>query len=64
MEVARRQSAKAFELRAALSLARSWRRQGRQAEARALLAESYDWFTEGFDTVALKAAKALLDEMD
>jgi predicted ATPase len=63
LEVARRQSAKSLELRAATSLARSWQRQGRQEEARALLQPVYDWFTEGFDTADLKDAKALLEEL-
>ena len=52
-----------LELRAATSLARLWRDQGRRAEAHALLAPVYDWFTEGFDTADLKDAKALLDEL-
>jgi predicted ATPase len=61
--VAQHQSAKLFELRAATSLARLWRDQGRHAEARDLLAPIYGWFTEGFDTPDLKEAKALLDEL-
>jgi predicted ATPase len=52
-----------WELRAATSLARLWRDQGRRAEARDLLAPVYGWFTEGFDTADLKSAKALLDEL-
>jgi predicted ATPase len=52
-----------FELRAATSLARLWRDSGKGAEARNLLALIYGWFTEGFDTVDLKAAKALLVEL-
>ena len=63
IEIARRQSAKAWELRAAKSLARLWKQQGKIAEARQMLAEIYDWFTEGFDTADLKDAKALLDEL-
>lgn len=63
LEIARRQEAKTFELRAALSLARLWRDQGRRAEARDLLAPVYAWFTEGFATRDLKAAKALLAEL-
>jgi predicted ATPase len=63
LDVARRQSAKSFELRAATSLARLWQRQGREREARELLAPVYDWFTEGFDTRDLKDAKALLEEL-
>jgi predicted ATPase len=61
--VARRQSAKSLELRAAMSLSRLYQRQGRQAEARPLLAETYGWFTEGFDTPDLQEAKALLEEL-
>ena len=61
--VARRQSAKLFELRAANSLAHLWRYQGNRELARDLLAPVYGWFTEGFDTLDLKEAKALLDEL-
>ena len=61
--LAQMQSAKFFELRAALDLARHWRDQGKRAEARNLLAPVYGWFTEGFDTLDLKAAKALLDAL-
>jgi predicted ATPase len=61
--VARRQSAKFWELRAALDLGRLWRDQGKLAEARDLLAPIYGWFTEGFDTPVLQDAKALLDEL-
>jgi predicted ATPase len=63
LRVARSQQAKAYELRAATSLARLWGEQGRRAEARDLLAPVYGWFTEGFDTADLKEAKALLDEL-
>src|SRR5262249_54468279 len=63
LAVARRQSAKALELRAVMSLSRLYHRQGRQAEARPLLAQTYGWFTEGFDTPDLQEAKALLEEM-
>jgi predicted ATPase len=63
LEIARQQSVKAFELRAATSLAGLWRDQGRPAQARDLLAPVYDWFTEGFDTADLKHAKGLLDEL-
>jgi predicted ATPase len=63
LKVARGQSAKSLELRAAMSLNRLWRRQGKNAEAQKLLAEIYGWFTEGFDTVDLKNAKTLLDEL-
>jgi predicted ATPase len=61
--VARRQQAKSYELRAAMSLARLWGGQGRRAEAREFLAPLYGWFTEGFDTADLKEAKGLLDEL-
>jgi predicted ATPase len=60
LTVARRQQAKSLELRAAMSLARLWQQQGKRAEAHALLAPIYGWFTEGFDTVDLQEAKALL----
>ena len=63
LAIARRQSAKLFELRAATSLARLWRDQGKRTEARDLLAPIYGWFTEGFDTPVLKEAKALLDQL-
>ena len=61
--IARAQQAKSFELRAALSLARLWRDQGKRDEACNLLAPLYGWFTEGFDTADLKKAKALLEEL-
>ena len=61
--VAKRQQAKSWELRAATSLARLWRDVGRRAEAHDLLAPVYGWFTEGFDTLDLKQAKALLGEL-
>ena len=60
IDVARRQQAKSLELRAAMSLARLWQQQGKRADARALLAEVYGWFTEGFNTADLQEAKALL----
>jgi len=63
LRVARNQQAKSYELRAATSLARLWGEQGRRAEARELLAPVYGWFTEGFNTVDLKEAKGLLDEL-
>ena len=63
LDIARVQSAKSWELRAATSLARLWRDQGKRAEARDLLAPVYGWFTEGFDTPDLKDAKALLDAL-
>ena len=59
--VARRQQAKSWELRAAMSLSRLWQQQGKRTEGRALLAPIYDWFTEGFDTPDLQDAKALLE---
>jgi tetratricopeptide (TPR) repeat protein len=63
LAVARQQQAKSWELRAAMSMARLWRDQGKRSEARELLAPVYGWFTEGFDTRDLKEAKALLDEL-
>jgi predicted ATPase len=63
LAVARRQEAKSLELRAAMSLSRLWQQQGKRAEAYALLAPIYGWFTEGFDTADLQEAKALLDEL-
>jgi predicted ATPase len=63
LSVARAQQAKSWELRAAMSLARLWRDQGKRDEARDLLAPVYGWFTEGFDTLDLKEARALLDEL-
>jgi predicted ATPase len=63
IETARRQSAKGLELPATTHLARLLARQDRRAEARAMLSEIYNWFTEGFDTADLKEAKALLDQL-
>jgi class 3 adenylate cyclase/predicted ATPase len=63
IEIARKQSAKSWELRATMSLARLLEKQGKRDEARAMLEEIYGWFTEGFDTADLKDAKALLDEL-
>jgi class 3 adenylate cyclase/predicted ATPase len=63
LTVAQRQSAKFWELRAALDLARLWRDQGKRNEARNLLAPVYNWFTEGFDTPLLQEAKALLGQL-
>jgi predicted ATPase len=63
LAVARQQQAKSWELRAAMSLARLWRDQGKVQQGRELLAPVYGWFTEGFDTRDLKEAKALLEEL-
>jgi predicted ATPase len=63
IEIARRQEAKSWELRAVMSLSRLWQQQGKKAEARPLLAPLYGWFTEGFDTKDLQEAKALLEEL-
>jgi predicted ATPase len=63
LAVAKRQSARVFELRTATSLARLWRDQGKRTEAHDLLAPIYNWFTEGFDTPVLQEAKALLDTL-
>ncbi len=63
LKVAREQQAKSWELRAAISMARLWRSQGKPQQARELLAPVYGWFTEGFDTRDLKEAKALLEEL-
>jgi len=63
IEIARRQAGKSLELRATVSLGRLWRQQGKKDQARRMLAEIYGWFTEGFDTVDLQQAKALLQEL-
>lgn len=63
LEVSRLQQAKSLELRATTSLARLWQRQGKQYEARKMLADIYHWFTEGFETKDLQEAKALLEEL-
>jgi predicted ATPase len=63
VEISRKQKAKSWELRATTSLARLLDKQGKREEARAMLAEIYNWFTEGFDTADLKDAKALLAEL-
>jgi class 3 adenylate cyclase/predicted ATPase len=63
LAVARQQQAKSWELRAAMSMARLWRDQGKPQQGRELLAPVYGWFTEGFDTLDLQEAKALLDEL-
>jgi predicted ATPase len=64
IEIARNQSDKSYELRATMSLARLLRDTGRRDEARMMLADIYNWFTEGFDTADLKDARVLLDELD
>jgi predicted ATPase len=63
LAVARQQHAKSWELRAAMSMARLWRDQGKVQQARELLAPVYGWFTEGFDTRDLKDANALLEQL-
>ena len=63
LAVARRQQTKSWELRAALSLSRLWQQQGKRAAAYQLLAETYRWFTEGFDTPDLQESRALLDTL-
>jgi predicted ATPase len=63
LSIAREKQTKSFELRAAMSLARLWRDQGKPQQASELLAPVYGWFTEGFDTLDLKEAKALLHEL-
>ena len=63
LAVAQTQQARSFELRAATSLARLWRDQGKRTEAHGLLAPVYGWFTEGFGTPDLREAKALLKEL-
>jgi len=63
LAMARRQAAKSLELRAAMSLARLWQQQGKQAAAHELLSGVYGWFTEGFDTADLRLARALLQEL-
>ena len=63
LTVARQQQTKSWELRAAMSLARLWRDQGKVQQARELLAPVYGWFTEGFDTRDLKEAKVLLEQL-
>jgi predicted ATPase len=63
IEIARRQEAKLWELRATMSLALLLVSQGRRDEAGTILSDTYNWFTEGFDTADLKDAKSLLDEL-
>jgi class 3 adenylate cyclase/predicted ATPase len=64
IDIAQRQAAKSWELQAAMSLSRLWQQQGKQIEARCLLADVYNWFTEGFTTADLKVAKTLLETLD
>jgi predicted ATPase len=63
IEIARQQQAKLLELQAVMSLSRLWQQQGKKDEARQMLAEIYNWFTEGFETKDLQEAKALLEEL-
>jgi len=63
LEIARKQQAKSFELRAVTSLAQLWHQQGRRQEAYDLLAPVYNWFTEGFDTADLQEARVLLEKL-
>jgi predicted ATPase len=63
IQIARGQKAKSLELRAAISLCRLWQKTGKTKEAKATLAKIYGWFTEGFDSPDLKAAKELLDQL-
>ena len=63
LEISRHQAAKSLELRAAMSMARLWNQQGKRGEAYSLLAEVYNWFTEGFDTTDLQEAQALLEQL-
>ena len=64
IEIAQKQQAKSWELRAATSLARLWQRQGKKTEAHQMLADLYGWFPEGFDTKDLQEAQALLEELN
>jgi predicted ATPase len=64
IEIARKQQAKSLELRAVMSLSRLWQQQGKKDKARQMLAEIYNWFTEGFDTRDLQEARALLEELN
>ena len=63
LAVAREQNAKSWELRAAMSMARLWRDQGHRQQAYDVLAPTFGWFSEGLDTLGLRQAKALLDEL-
>jgi predicted ATPase len=64
VEIARQQQAKSLELRAVMSLSRLWQQQGKKKEAHKILANIYNWFTEGFETKDLQEAKALLEELN
>ena len=64
IEIAQRQQAKSWELRAVMSLSRLWQQQGKKKQAHKLLDKIYNWFTEGFDTKDLQEAKALLEELE
>jgi len=63
IEIAQRQQAKSLKLRAVISLSRLWQQQGKREDAQQMLAKTYGWFTEGFDTKDLQEAKALLEEL-
>jgi predicted ATPase len=63
LSIARQQQARSWELRAAMNMARLWRDQGKRQQAHDLLAPVYGWFTEGFDTLDLKEAKGLLEQL-
>jgi predicted ATPase len=63
IDTARRQGAKSLELRATTDLSRLWQQQGKRAQARQVLAEIYSWFTEGFETADLQAARVLLENL-
>ncbi|MBI3757239.1 MAG: hypothetical protein HY267_04610 [Deltaproteobacteria bacterium] len=64
IDIARKQQAKSLELRATMSLACLWRQQDKKTEAHKLLADVYNWFTEGFDTKDLQEAQALIEELN
>jgi hypothetical protein len=63
IEIAQKQQAKSLELRATMNLVRLWQQQGKHTEAHQMLSALYNWFTEGFDTVDLKEAKTLIEEL-
>jgi len=63
IEIAKKQRAKMWELRASVSLARLWQQQSKKEQARQMLAAIYNWFTEGFDTKDLQEAKGLIEEL-